>query len=193
MEEVNVEETLIEIRERVRAQIRQQSSIVESQGEPPTTTPTNEVALDSLRANLSVIERSWNRLPPLTTFRTGSIARLELWVKRLLKKATHWFTWEQVNFNSASAKSMKEIITVLSEHEEELMELRRQLQRFDSIARDGANWQPEGHDQQAVTRSDAAAVRDKSSAGGDDAQSDMTEMSRRIEELRAIRARHDTT
>ena len=147
MSEVDAEKTLTEIRERVRAQIRQQAAITQPRSEPPDASRPNEVALESLRANLSVIERSWNKLPPLTSYRTGLMARFELWCKRLLKKATHWFTWEQVNFNSASAKSMKDIAAVLSQHEVELIELRRQLERLDSIAREGANWQPasDGH------------------------------------------------
>ncbi len=148
MSDVDVEKTLTEIRERVRAQIRQNAAMTQTRAEAPEISRPNEVALESLRANLSVIDRSWNKLPPLTSYRRGLIARVELWFKRLLKKATHWFTWEQVNFNSATAKSLKDVVTVLSEHERELMELRRQLQRLDSIAREGSNWQPssDGHE-----------------------------------------------
>jgi hypothetical protein len=143
MSEVDVEKTLAEIRERVRAQIRQQTAMSQARSEDPAPSRPNEVRLESLRANLSIIERSWNKLPPLMSYRRGLLAHVELGLKRLVKKATHWFTWEQVNFNSANAKSMRDVVAVLSEHENELIELRRQLQRFDSIAREGANWQPD--------------------------------------------------
>jgi hypothetical protein len=143
MADVDVDKTLTEIRERVRAQIRDQAAIAPINSQDSTPVTANAITLESLRANLSVIERSWNKLPPLTSYRTGPIAKLELWFKRLLKQAAHWFTWEQVNFNSASAKSTRDILTVISNHEEQLAELRQQLKKFDSIARQGANWHPE--------------------------------------------------
>jgi hypothetical protein len=189
MEEVNVEKTLTDIRERVRAQIRQQTSMASNLAEPQVPTRKNDVTLESLRANLSIIERSWNRLPPLTSYRRGPIARLELWLKRLFKKATHWFTWEQVNFNSANAKSMRDIIAVLSEHENELIELRRQLQKCDGNAGDGAPQQPERFGEQVVANGGSATDQPAARAN----ESDITELARRIEELRAIRARHDIT
>jgi hypothetical protein len=197
MAEVDVEKRLTEIRERVRAQIRQQTAMTQTQSDDSTPGRANEVMLEALRANLSVIERSWNRLPPMTSYRRGSIARFELWFKRLLKKATHWFTWEQVNFNSATAKSTKEILAVLSNHEDELMELRRQLKKFDSIAREGSNWQPERLENhvgslpdRGVTNGNESTVE---SATDRDNEADITELARRIEDLRSIRARHDIT
>ena len=38
----------------------------------------------------------------MLSYRRGLPARVELWLKRQIKRAAHWFTWEQVNFNSAA-------------------------------------------------------------------------------------------
>ena len=68
--------------------------------------------------NLSLIEsyltttaRAWDRLPPLVSNRSGLIARVELWLKRQLKRATHWYTWEQVNFNAAVHHALRDLRT----------------------------------------------------------------------------------
>jgi hypothetical protein len=65
-------------------------------------------ALARLDANLATAERAWNRLPPLMSNRAGLAARVELWLKRQIKRATHWFTWEQVNFNSAAYHALRD-------------------------------------------------------------------------------------
>src|SRR6185295_18484883 len=83
---------------------------------------------ESLTAeNLSLIEsylattgRAWERLPPLVSNRSGVVARIELWLKRQLKRATHWYTWEQVNFNAAVHRSLSSLPPVLAAHEAEL-------------------------------------------------------------------------
>jgi hypothetical protein len=128
MPDTDVEKTLREIRERVRVQIRRQMPVAEAQSIEPHQ--VNRAAIESLKANLSVIQRSWNRLPPLTSYRRGWAADLELWCKRILKKASHWFTWEQVNFNSATSNSLQDVLAVLSEHEEVLAELKEQLEKI---------------------------------------------------------------
>ncbi|HKR00709.1 MAG TPA: hypothetical protein VJT09_08545 [Pyrinomonadaceae bacterium] len=58
--------------------------------------------LARLRANLVTTERTWGKLPPVLSFhRRGWKARLEVWVKRQFKRATHWYVYEQINFNGA--------------------------------------------------------------------------------------------
>jgi hypothetical protein len=98
----------------------------------PEPVARNLATIESLKANLSVIERSWNRLPPITSYRHGRIAQLELWLKRFFRKVTYWFTWEQVNFNSATANSLKEVQSLLSAHEQVLKEVRDQLEEIAS-------------------------------------------------------------
>jgi len=57
----------------------------------------------------------------------GVAARLELWVKRHLKRATRWFTWEQVNFNAAVHHALRDMLPVLAEYERELERLRARI------------------------------------------------------------------
>ncbi len=64
--------------------------------------------------------RTGNALPPVMTHRSGLVARLELWLKRALKRATHWFTWEQVNFNSTVSELLQEVVQRLATHEEQI-------------------------------------------------------------------------
>jgi hypothetical protein len=66
-------------------------------------------------------------VPPLVSNRSGSIARVELWFKRQLKRATHWFTWEQVNFNAAVHQALRELLPVMAAHEHELQILKAQF------------------------------------------------------------------
>jgi multidrug resistance efflux pump len=145
MAETEVESILREIRERVLSQQR-----TGKDGSPTRSAMTNRTnggddseALqqitnddnESLTAeNLSLIgsyltttARAWDRLPPLVSNRSGSIARVELWLKRQLKRATHWFTWEQVNFNAAVHQALRELLPVMAAHEHELQALRAQL------------------------------------------------------------------
>ncbi len=112
MPETDVEKTLRDIRERVRVQLRQQAPSSIAHPAESGELRVNGAAIESIRANLSVIERSRTRLPPITSYRRGWAARVELWIKRLLKRASHWFTWEQVNFNSATSNSLKDVLVV---------------------------------------------------------------------------------
>ena len=129
MSEPDVARTLKEIREKVRVQLRTHATVSPIQnGQPRNTAPEN--AFESLRANLAVIERSRNKLPPVLSYRKGWVARLELSIKRLLKRITHWFTWEQVNFNAATFNALQEILVVLSAHKEVLSELQVQIEKL---------------------------------------------------------------
>src|SRR4051812_36445324 len=115
MVDQEVEDTLREIRERMladsalavveSARVGQTANAVSAVA--PQSAHTNGAAGESgealarLQANLATTERAWSRLPPLLSYRRGLAARVELWLKRQIKRAAHWFTWEQVNFNSA--------------------------------------------------------------------------------------------
>ena len=145
MAETEVESILHEIRERVLSQQRtgRDSSATRSAktnrgngaGDSEALQQITNDDKESLTAeSLSLIEsyltttaRAWDRLPPLLSNRSGSIARVELWLKRQLKRATHWFTWEQVNFNAAVHQALRELLPVMAAHEHELQALRAQL------------------------------------------------------------------
>ena len=101
----------------------------------PTTSPVPTQASSSVSASsrlngfagLSVMARAWDRLPPVVSNRTGTLARLELWLKEKLRTAFRWFTWEQVNFNSATYQTLLEVVEALKAYEQHLAEIRHAL------------------------------------------------------------------
>src|SRR5256714_2717023 len=136
MVEHEVENTLREIRERVLAETRPRA---EAEGPTPagqSLTPGGAAAehdgpaveaLARLQANLATTERAWSRLPPVLSYRRGLPARVELWLKRQIKRAAHWFTWEQVNFNSAAHHALSDALDALDAHERALAAHERAL------------------------------------------------------------------
>jgi hypothetical protein len=83
--------------------------------------------LDRLRAHLTIARRAQDRLPPVTSYRRGRLAKIELWIKRSLKRATHWFTWEQTNFNAATSESFNTTLAILARLEQNIAALRDQV------------------------------------------------------------------
>lgn len=143
MAETEVESILREIRERVISEQRtgKESGVTRSapmngaNGARDAETLQQRNNHETLTAqNLALIEsyltttaRAWDRLPPLLSNRSGFIARVELWLKRQLKRTTHWYTWEQVNFNASVHHALRDLHIVLSAHEQELRKLRAQI------------------------------------------------------------------
>jgi hypothetical protein len=145
MAETEVESILREIRERVISQ--QRAGHNAAAGASPLSvgngTGNSEAAagivlpedggtrgddnLALVRSQLAITARAWDRLPPVVSNRSGLTARLELWMKRLLKRATHWSTWEQVNFNAAVHHALRDLLPVLAAQEQELGKLRAEL------------------------------------------------------------------
>jgi hypothetical protein len=126
-----VENILMEIRERVRAEQRQLAPPPRSPNDLPT--PDNsangrisEEAYARLESYLTTTARAWDRLPPVVSNRSGAWARLELWVKRQLKRGTRWYAWEQVNFNAAVHHAIKDTLAVLLTYEQRLSQLQRE-------------------------------------------------------------------
>lgn len=133
MSDLEVEDTLREIRERVLAESARagaesqplarvpEAATPAGNGAALNVTHTNgREALARLQANLATTERAWSRLPPLLSNRRGWTARLELWMKRHIKRATHWFTWEQINFNSAVHHALGDVHDALGDVRETL-------------------------------------------------------------------------
>jgi predicted transcriptional regulator len=85
-----------------------------------------------LRSTLEVTESTRDRLPPLTTYRSGLLASLELWIKRQLKRGTHWYTYEQVNFNSAVHASLRDILNVLSRYEQQIASIESRMAQLEA-------------------------------------------------------------
>ena len=135
MVDEEVESTLREIRERIRAAADQPSgiahdaaaganSVAAANGEATTRTPE---AIARIDAYLTTTARAWDRLPPLVSNRSGGLARLELWVKRRLKQATRWYAWEQINFNAAVHHALRDTLETLLDFEQQLEQLRAKL------------------------------------------------------------------
>jgi outer membrane murein-binding lipoprotein Lpp len=121
MGDIKVEDLVRSIREQARESAAQQSA---SSNAPPDGSARS---LTRLQTSLTITGRTQDQLPPLTTYRSGSPARLELWIKRQLKRVTHWFTWEQVNFNSSVDSALKNTLAVLQTHEQRLASLQDEL------------------------------------------------------------------
>jgi len=127
MVDEEVEKILHEIRERVRSRELPAGAIAKSamrNGDGETSissTAAAEASVDEALARiesyLATTSRAWERLPPLVSNRTGSLASLELWLKRTIKRATHWFTWEQVNFNANVHHALRETLQTLSNYQ----------------------------------------------------------------------------
>jgi hypothetical protein len=85
-----------------------------------------------LRSALKVTESTCDRLPPLTTYRSGLLARLELWIKRQLKRGTHWYMYEQINFNSAVHASLVDVLNVLSRYEQQIASIDSRMAQLEA-------------------------------------------------------------
>lgn len=77
--------------------------------------------------SLVVLARTWDRLPPVVSNRTGTAASLELWIKNKLRRALRWITWEQVNFNAATHQTFRELIDSVNSSDQRLAVLEHQL------------------------------------------------------------------
>lgn len=82
-------------------------------------------------AALAILDRSRDRLPPLVTNRTGTAARIDLWIKAKMKTAFRWFTWEQINFNAATYQTFKELIESLAQQQQQLASIQSQLVSYE--------------------------------------------------------------
>jgi hypothetical protein len=133
MGDLEVENTLREIRERVlaEAQSRAPEPVAASSAVQPASGggangagASASEALARMDANLATTGRAWSRLPPMLSYRRGAAARLELWLKGLVRRAAHWFTWEQVNFNSAVHHALGDTRGALAAQEQALARTR---------------------------------------------------------------------
>jgi ribosome-associated translation inhibitor RaiA len=130
-----VEDILHEIRERVRAE--EEKRALAAPAAPSTMgsfgAQNSESRSDGTRvfervsAHLTTTARSWDKLPPLFSNRSGTAARLELWIKARFKSLTRWFTWEQVNFNSAVHHALSETLQALAAYADELKRMRAEV------------------------------------------------------------------
>jgi flagellar biosynthesis GTPase FlhF len=140
----DVESILNEIRERVRAKhdpggvpvTAGQSDSAQTSLAHANAENGNSESLIRMSAHLTTTSRAWDRLPPMYSNRKGGTARLELWIKARLKSLSRWFTWEQVNFNSAVHHALAETLHALAAHQQELARIRAELLKENENSRE---------------------------------------------------------
>jgi len=134
-----------------------------------------------LDSYLAVTARAWDRLPPLASNRSGSSARLELWVKRQIKRATHWFTWEQINFNAAVHHALRDSLQALSGLERALERLRVETDTQRTALEQS----------QETLKVELQTQRDEFQTQRDESQIQRNEFKARIAEIETQRAAQD--
>jgi hypothetical protein len=122
-----VVEILAEIKRRVSTAPERPVAEASRALEKPASIPSRPIAGHNGFAGLSVMARAWDRLPPVVSNRTGTLARLELWIKEKFRAAFRWFTWEQINFNSATHQTLLEVVESLKAYEQRLAEIANAL------------------------------------------------------------------
>jgi len=144
MAETEVESILREIRERVLSQQRARQDVSRTSARAAMSNSGNGAGdfaigevhdsgivagenLALINSYLTTTARAWDRLPPVLSNRSGFLSRFELWLKRRLRAGTRWFTWEQVNFNAAVHHALRDLLPLLTAHEQELGKLRAQI------------------------------------------------------------------
>lgn len=139
-----VETVLREIRERVTSQsLAQQSPAEPAPGgangnqnssvvSTVETSAVSTAAMARLNAHLTTTARAWDRLPPVFSNRSGTAARMEVWIKARLKTFSRWFTWEQVNFNAAVHHALLETLQALTQQDAAIAGVRAKLARLES-------------------------------------------------------------
>ena len=143
-----VESILNEIRERVRTEEKEREAAVAVATQngndsklaiSPTAPAIATESLARLEAHLTTTSRAWDRLPPLFSNRSGIAARFELWIKARMKSLSHWFTWEQINFNSAAHHGLSDALEALRVHEEHLIKMQEELNQTKEALRSESN------------------------------------------------------
>ena len=129
MVDQEVVDILAEIKQRVVSTKSSEQSAQPSTSGIQSNVPVRPANHDY--ASLTVLARSWDRLPPLVTNRTGATAKLDLWIKAKMKTAFRWFTWEQVNFNAATHQTFKELIESLAAQQQQLVSIQNELVSYE--------------------------------------------------------------
>lgn len=124
----------IEVEDRSHAEVRAERSALTASAGVSATPDTSRLAqaIARLEETLATTARAQSRLPPVVSNRSGLTARLELWFKQFTKRATRWYTWEQVNFNAAVHQALDNVLAALSAHEQRLAEIEARLETVSS-------------------------------------------------------------
>jgi hypothetical protein len=128
--DAEVESVLLEIRQRLR--VVAAGDDADGDGDR-----RRREELARIEASLAVLGRAWDRLPPVASNRRGWRARIELWLKRRARRATNWFTWEQINFNAATKDALRATLAALNKQAAQYAELHARLDELEAELRGG--------------------------------------------------------
>jgi len=198
MVDEEVENILAEIREGVRARplpASAMSTAPAENGAEPVVSPlasrdavetSASEALARLDSYFAVTARAWDRLPPIVSNRSGSAARMELWVKRQIKSASRWFTWEQINFNAAVHHALRDSLEALSSHEQALEKVGAELEALRRAAEQSQAMSLKLRDDILAQRKDFQAQRETFQAQLEAFQAQLSEIEVLRETERAV-------
>jgi hypothetical protein len=135
--DTEVQNILREIRERVRAGAPAGEASPQLELVQPASAPfemrESSSKLAQAASHLATVERARDQLPPLTSKRSGLLARLELWFKRQARRATRWYAWEQVNFNEAVSHALGDLVDAFAAYERETAKLHEQTSSLQQL------------------------------------------------------------
>jgi len=94
---------------------------------PGLTDHVQRTDASNIRINtyLATTDHLRRNLPPVRSERHGAVGRIELWIKSAVERATRWFVFDQVNFNSAVHQVLCELREVQRQQEKILSEVQR--------------------------------------------------------------------
>ena len=141
MVDEEVEIVLREIRERVISQARAEqiasaATDVTGNGDRAITgedETSSAAELARIGGYLTTTARTWDRLPPVISNRSGAMSRLELWFKSRAKSLARWFTWEQINFNAAVHHAIRDTLDALSHQQAAIAALQQDAETFEKF------------------------------------------------------------
>lgn len=124
--ELEVEDILREIRHRVFSEngVMEEPALI-ALVERSGGTDASDVRINTYLATTDQLRRS---LPPVRSDRSGAVAKIELWIKSRIERATRWFVYDQVNFNSAIHQVLCELREVQIKQEKVLSALQSSTQ-----------------------------------------------------------------
>lgn len=193
-----VETVLREIRERVISQPLAQPSLPEppargaNGNQHPQAIATAEASAPSsaamarLNAHLTTTARAWDRLPPVFSNRSGTAARIEVWLKARLKIFSRWFTWEQVNFNAAVHHALLETLQALTQQEAALAAVRSKLAQLQTDTK------AEGEALRVEIQTQFAAIQTSRDEVQKQLQTQSDEIDNQYAEINSLRAQLQT-
>jgi hypothetical protein len=136
----------------IRRQVLDQNGLIEDRADDAPLARVGEIGASTTRIKtyLNTADRLRASLPPVRTYRSGGIARIELWIKGKLKRAMRWIVLDQVNFNSTVHQILAELHAVQERQERILAAL--------TAAHESAQIESRGREQrQALTNEEQRA------------------------------------